>query len=110
MFMNCDNFLNKLLRAIELNLEYFDQPKSKPNLSRDKFVEIIKLANSSDMTVQFAKRETQKGRNSKNAEANVFHLIFEIRVLLRKKAYYAKGYFFDATELKGVFIHSFREN
>lgn len=108
--MSNDDFLNKLLKAVELNLEYFDQPKEKPNLSRDKFVEIIKLANSEDMTVRFDTRETKKGANAKNAELDVFHLNFEIRVLLRKKAYYAKGYFFDATELKGVFIHSFREN
>ena len=110
--MNSEKFLEKLRTALTLELEYFDEEKSPPNMTRDKFLEIIKLANSADMTVRFDKRETTKGTRSKTGEAEVFHLNFEVYLAFRRRKvpYYCKGYFFDKDKLMGVFIHSFRES
>lgn len=110
--MTVDEFLAKFKQSLELELEYFDEEKDPPNLTRDKFLLIIGLIKLEDLTVKFAKRETIKGLHSLTGEEEVFHLNFEVYIAFkrRKVAYYCKGYFFDKGDLKGVFIHSFRES
>lgn len=110
--MTNEKFLIKFRKALMIELQYYTGTKQKRNLSREEFLKVIKNLNLEYMSVRFNDRTASVGKNSKTGEKVTFHLNFEVRIgfITRMKAYYCHGYFYDADLLRGVFIHSFREN
>lgn len=110
--MTNEDFLKKFKNAMSMDLQYFTGEKRNPNLPEGQFLKIIRLLSIDDLTVSFNTRTASVGDHSKTGESETFHLNFEVHIALkrRKVGYYCHGYFFDKDVLKGVFIHSFREN
>lgn len=110
--MTIEEFLAKFNKALVLRLDYFSGDKQNKNLSQDVFLKIIKSLTADNMSVKFNTRTASIGLNSTTGEKETFHINFEVYITFRrlKVRYYCHGYFFDENDLKGVFIHSFREN
>lgn len=107
------SFFNKLLYLIENSeLEFWEDRRNPPNLSKDEF-ELIMARIEGPLNLKWVNRESGGGKHGTNGEKKCFKFncvaefggVFEIE----SKHYFVKGFFFDEGNLKGVTIQSFRE-
>ena len=102
------NFLERLRKAAENDLEYWDQRRPpKENMSRRSFERILKQL-PDDIKPQWGKRKSQGGKHGLDGEENVFQFTAELNRFGKVKIIYIKGFFFTKTKPSGVEIQSCR--
>jgi hypothetical protein len=106
-----EEFLLKFNKAMSLEMQYHTGPKDKPNMTKEKFLVVIRNLKNDNMTVKFNDRTSTVGPNSKTGENETFHINFDFYVLFKRRneRYYCHGYFYDIGNLRGVYIHAARE-
>ena len=102
------SFVEKLRLAVQLELDYWEDRKTSPNLIEHEFRSLLNHIPTNTIPT-WADRKSSAGPHGTTGESKVFKFNFEVKLFSRRSRFFVKGYFFEADRCCGVTIQSFRK-